>query len=98
MNEERKAPPAVRPFFIQANGDNGHYVSSENVAYIYARKGDKGEALTGLYVVSGTEKYTNEAVVHVPVETVKDVFAEHGYDFVGQDDLMRRAQSKAPAP
>ena len=94
MNEEKKVPSVVRPFFIQANGENGHYVSSESVAYIYAKKGDKGEDQTGLYVVSGTERYTNEAVVQVPLATVKGVFADHGYDFVEQGEMVRRA----PAP
>ena len=98
MSEEKKSPDSVRPFFIQAKGAKGNYVSSAQVVYLYAAE-ENNKPATALYVSSDPTKYTNIALVHAPIDTVKDVFREHGYDFVSHDDMAAvTAKNKAPQP
>lgn len=78
--KEESQKPLRKPFFIAS--DEG-YIWSKDVHSIKAN-GDQRTYLK--------RENLNTGVVDVPVEVVRAVFEEHGYEFVSEGDLKKRTE------
>ncbi|MCB9990075.1 MAG: hypothetical protein H6867_01685 [Rhodospirillales bacterium] len=82
LEENNKPPVDARRHFFIAVTDN-KYMWTKNVLWIKPENDRQTRLVNTEY---------SDGIVDAPIEVVREVFREHGYEFVLQDELKQKAE------
>jgi hypothetical protein len=79
----------IKPLFVETS--DGTYVNADNVASIAPRNGSPHETLV-------RNQQGGAHTIKAPFSGVKEIFAQHGYQFVTADDMKKAAGPMTEPP